>query len=184
MSLVEDVVCIPVTDVSNPLLNQVEKTYNDSFPAEERRDFSLIRKLVKEDPRFIVYTLLRDNIYVGFITAWQFDTFAYIEHFAIDEAARNGGIGAKGMKQFLVKCKPPVVLEVEMPTEEMSKRRVGFYERQGFVLDNHIYHQPPYREGDSWLEMRFMTYGEINMADSFDKVKACIYYHVYGVKEQ
>ena len=50
------------------------------------------------------------------------------------------------MKQFLVFCGTPVVLEVEMPTDEMSKRRIGFYERLGFELDNQVYHQPPYAQ--------------------------------------
>ena len=54
---------------------------------------------------------------------------------------RNGGIGAEAMKQFLAFCGTPVVLEVEMPADEMSKRRIGFYERLGFKLDNHVYHQ-------------------------------------------
>lgn len=183
MSLDADVVCKPVKDVSDPLLNLVEKTYNDSFPEEERRDFSLIRKLISDDHRFTVYILMRNAEYVGFITAWEFDTFTYAEHFAIDEVARNGGIGAKAMMQFLALCKPPVVLEVEMPDGEMSKRRIGFYERLGFVLDNHVYHQPPYRSGDSWLEMRLMTYGAIDLNHSLTDVKNCIYQHVYGVKD-
>ena len=71
--------------------------------------------------------------YVGFITGWLFDGYTYVEHFAIDPAASNGGIGAEAMKQFLVFCGTPVVLEVEMPTDEMSKRRIGFYERLGFI---------------------------------------------------
>lgn len=183
MSLKSVVVCKPIRDFSDPLLDQVEKTYNASFPEAERRCFELVRDLVMNEPRFIIYVLLRDDVYVGFITGWLFDGFTYAEHFAIDESARNGGIGAEALKQFLAFCGTPVVLEVEIPTEEMSKRRIGFYERQGFVLDDHIYYQPPYREGEEWLEMRLMTFGEINMEAAFDKVKASIYKNVYQVKE-
>ena len=125
----------PVREIADPFLDLVEKTYTSSFPEEERRDFSLVRKLLEEDSRFEMYALLRDGIYVGFITGWQFEGFVYAEHFAIDESARNGGIGAKAMTSFLALHEDPVVLEVEMPTEEMSKRRIGFYERLGFVLD-------------------------------------------------
>ena len=107
----------------------------------------------------------------------------YVEHFAIDPAARNGGIGAEAMKQFLVFCGTPVVLEVEMPTDEMSKRRIGFYERLGFKLDNQVYHQPPYREGGEWLEMRLMTYGDVDLEYSFEQVKNCLHKNVYGVKD-
>lgn len=175
-------ICKLVQDATDPLLDQVEKTYNDSFPEAERRAFSLVRALLRDDARFMLYALLRDNVYVGFITGWRFDGFVYAEHFAIDEAARNGGIGAKAMKGFLAAHEEPVVLEVEMPAEEMSKRRVGFYERLGFVLDHHVYHQPPYRPGEEWLEMRLMTYGDIDLDKSYEKVKSLIHQNVYGVK--
>ena len=86
------------------------------------------------------------------------------------------------MKQFLAFCGTPVVLEVEIPADEMSKRRIGFYERLGFKLDNHVYHQPPYREGGEWLEMRLMTYGNVDLEYSFEQVKNCLHRNVYGVK--
>lgn len=90
----------PVREIADPLLDLVEKTYTSSFPEEERRDFSLVRKLLEEDSRFEMYALLRDGIYVGFITGWQFEGFVYAEHFAIDESARNGGIGAESNDKF------------------------------------------------------------------------------------
>ena len=55
----------PVREIADPLLDLVEKTYTSSFPEEERRDFSLVRKLLEEDSRFEMYALLRDGIYVG-----------------------------------------------------------------------------------------------------------------------
>lgn len=176
------IICKPIKEASDTLLDSVEKTYNDSFPEGERRAFTLLRDLLQNETRFYIYVLLRDGIYVGFITAWTFDDFIYAEHFAIDESARNGGIGANAMKRFLSFCDKPVVLEVEMPADEMSRRRVGFYERLGYQLDNQIYFQPPYREGESWLEMRLMTFGEINLKQSFEKVKNCIHKNVYGIR--
>lgn len=182
MSLSTVIECRPVKDYSAPLLDKVEKTYNDSFPEAERRVFFLLRELMKKEPRFVLNALFKDEVYAGFITAWQFASFTYVEHFAIDESARNGGIGAVAMKQFMALCDTPVVLEVEIPAEEMSKRRIGFYERLGYVLDDHVYYQPPYRRGEEFLEMRLMTYGDINLQQSFEEVKNCIYRDVYGVE--
>lgn len=174
--------CRPIKDFSDPLLDKVEKTYNDSFPEAERRAFYLIKELVKDESRFVVFALFKDKVYAGFITAWRFDSFTYVEHFAIDESARNGGIGGAAMKHFLASCDTPVVLEVEIPSDEMSKRRIGFYERLGYVLDNHVYYQPPYREGEDFLEMRLMAYGDIDLQQLFEEVKGCIHRYVYGVK--
>lgn len=180
MSIDQQILCIQIEDIHDPLLDKVEKTYNASFPEEERRDFSLVRKMIQDNSYFKVFALFKENDYAGFITAWEFDDFFYVEHFAIDESARNGGIGAKAMKQFLLLCNSPVVLEVEMPLDEMSRRRIGFYERLGFKLDGHDYQQPPYRESEGWLDMRLMSYGEIDLKKSFGNVKEKVYKYVYG----
>lgn len=166
---------------NDPILDSIEKTYNASFPVFERRDFSLLRELMQKESNFSMYALLKDDQYVGFITVWYLDHFYYIEHFAIDESARNGGIGAIAMKSLLAILDGPVVLEVELPEDELSRRRIGFYERLGFVLDSrHPYKQPPYCEGHPWLDLHLMTYGDINLQESFEDVKTKIYTYVYG----
>lgn len=179
----QEITFVPVKELTDPLLDNIEKTYTDSFPPEERRDFSLIKDLTQTDT-FTAFALLHDNKYAGFITIWQLGDFTYIEHFAIDESARNGGIGGRALKQFLTNWNKPVVLEVELPTEEISKRRIGFYERLGFVLDNKNYQQPPYHPGDQWLDMLLMSYGNIDMNTEFERIKLCLYQRVYGVEVQ
>ena len=166
----------------DPMLGRVEKIYNASFPEVERRAFSLVLDLLRKDGRFRMYALLNNNEYVGFINSWRFDSFSYVEHFAIDESARNGGIGAKAMSLFLESQDCPVVLEVELPTDDMSKRRIGFYERLGFVLDDHKYFQPPYRVGEGFLEMRIMHNGLLHVEHDFVIVQKTLHKNVYGVK--
>jgi len=175
----QEIVCSLVDKVTDPILDQVEKTYNDAFPEAERRAFSLVRDLLSDNPSFSVYVLLKGDQYAGFITAWKLTDFVYVEHFAIDESARNGGIGGQAMSQFMSQFEKSIILEVEIPVDEMSRRRIGFYERLGFVLDNHVYHQPPYREEETWLEMRLMSFGKIDLIESFDTVKSQIYTYVY-----
>ena len=72
-----------------------------------------------------------------------------------------------------------VVLEVELPTDEMSKRRVGFYERHGFKLCEKKYVQSPYKAGDCELEMKIMWCNAEDISDKFDRMVACIYNNVY-----
>ena len=79
----------PVREIADPLLDLVEKTYTSSFPEEERRDFFLVRKLLEEDSRFEMYALLRDGIYVGFITGWQFEGFVSTSPLVTDESERK-----------------------------------------------------------------------------------------------
>ena len=55
MSLQSVVACRSVKDFSDPVLDLIERTYTESFPEVERRDFSLVRNLVRDESRFIVY---------------------------------------------------------------------------------------------------------------------------------
>lgn len=171
--------CVKIETLENPLLERIEPTYLASFPVSERRDFELLKQLMINESRFLVTALLKDGVYVGFITSWQFNEFCYIEHFAVDESARNGGIGGKALQQFLMSLDVPVVLEVELPVEELSRRRVGFYERLGFKLDTNPYRQPPYSLGGEWLDLRLMTYGAIDLKACYENVKYSLYKHVY-----
>ena len=166
----------------DPILDQVEQTYNEAFPEAERRDFALVRQLIAEEPAFQLRVFYRDDVYVGFLSNWQFDGFRYVEHFAIDPAARNGGIGGLALRLFLALQEDAVVLEVELPEDDLTRRRVGFYERQGFRLDTQCYIQPPYRVGGPSLELRLMSYGPLELSPRFAEVRDALYEKVYGVK--
>ena len=101
MDLKSAVICKPVKDFTDPVLDLIEKTYTESFPEEERRDFSLVRGLIKDEPRFVVYALSRDGRYAGFITGWLFDGYTYAEHFAIDPSRRDRGRGYEAIPCLL-----------------------------------------------------------------------------------
>lgn len=176
--------CRIVRQMDDPALDLVERTYNGSFPEVERRDFALVRQLIADEPAFQLRVFCFDGCYVGFISNWQFEGFRYAEHFAIDPAARNGGIGTKVLRHFLALSEDPVVLEVELPEDEWACRRIGFYERQGFRLDTHRYLQPPYRSGGEAIELRLMTYGTLDLSDRFEEVSRMIHHKVYGVRTQ
>ena len=115
-----------VTEANDPILDQVERTYNEAFPVVERRDFALVRQLIANEPAFQLRVFYREGTYVGFLSNWQFVGFRYVEHFAIDPAARNGGIGGIALRLFLALQEDAVVLEVELPVDELTRRRVGF----------------------------------------------------------
>jgi ribosomal protein S18 acetylase RimI-like enzyme len=162
-----------------PVLIRIEQTYTASFPVAERRDFLLVKDLLVHESRFTLCALLHENRYIGFISFWQFDAFTYIEHFAIDESDRNKGWGAIVMKQFTGKIYP-VVLETEPPCDELSTRRMGFYQRLGFVTVCHRYLQPPYRKGEPWLPLCLMSYGDIEAGRQFKQIRQTIYRYVYN----
>ena len=61
------------------------------------------------------------------------------------------------MLALLRKKYEKIVLEVEPPYDEMKRRRIAFYERQGFCQNDYPYVQPPYREGETGVELILMS---------------------------
>ena len=92
------------------------------------------------------------------------------------------GYGKKVLDFLCKELNLPIVLEVEMPLEEMAQRRINFYKRQGFVLWEKEYQQPPYKNGDPFLPMYLMVYGSLQCKQDFDTVKKKIHKEVYNVK--
>ncbi len=172
-----------ITTADKALYNFMEQLMVASFPAEEYRPLDQLRLYTDTRPEFHNNVLLdEEGTPVGLFTYWDFGSFCYGEHFAIDPTRRNGGFGKQALEQLCQSIHPrPIVLEVEMPENEMACRRINFYKRQGFALWDKPYLQPPYRPGDESLPMRLMAYGALDAGRDFDNVRARIHREVYGV---
>lgn len=163
----------------------LEDLLHKSFPETERRADSAQRFNTDNNDLFTAYIIKDENkdsiTNVGIITIWAFNDFHYIEHLATSPEVRNKGYGAQIMKAITELFDNLIVLEVEMPEDEMSRRRIGFYERCGFNLCEKEYMQPPYRKDGQPLPMYIMYYGSEKIDGIFDSIKSEIYNNVYGV---
>ena len=161
----------------------VEILLHTAFPPDERRDDDQQRAYTDRNDKFRCYLIRDIHRPVGLLTAWQFEEFVYIEHFAIHEGMRNKGYGKQALQVFLQQTELPVVLEVEMPRVkgDITHRRIAFYRRQGFSLRRMPYRQPPYRSGDKWLPMKLMSYGKVKWLRIAELVRDTIYSEVYGM---
>lgn len=157
----------------------MEKLLKTAFPIQERRDSEWQRRNTDDNPLFHNMLITDNGTPVGLLTYWDFQTFVYIEHFAIDSRLRNGGYGSKALEIFKRQVCSPIVLEAEEPTDDITRRRIGFYQRQGFVMQEVPYLQPPYRPSDEWFPLKLMTYGTIDMEKEYFTLKNKIYREVY-----
>lgn len=168
---------------ANPHYAFVESLFISAFPESERRPVEKQRFNIENKDMFHCYLFIENNeTPIGFITIWKFTDFYYAEHLAVDPALRNGGYGSRVMQTLLRELKKPLILEVETPEDEMSKRRIGFYQRQGFEICDTGYVQPPYRKGGESLPMYLMVANkpQQNMLD-LQTIKETIYKEVYEV---
>ena len=155
-----------------------EKLLVESFPTDEYRKVEEQRKNVRSNKNFHMNIIYSSTTPVGIISFWKLDTFTYVEHFAILPTLRNLGYGASAIKK-LIEEEKNIVLEVEIPTDETSNRRIAFYSRCGLTLCKKEYIQPAYRTDSNEVPMHLMSCG-IELDKNFENVKNCIYRTVYG----
>lgn len=173
-------------DTCNPDYTFVERLLESAFPTEERRDNSQQRDYTDHLPNFHSYLIRENGENIGLLNLWKLhlldgEEFTYVEHLATHPLRRNGGWGKKIMEYLKKECGSNLVLEVERPTDELTQRRIGFYERCGLSLYQGDYLQPPYRTGGEFLPMYLMHWGWRDFNHSFQQVSECIHRHVYGV---
>lgn len=168
----------------------MEELLIDSFPPEEYRQLDELREYTDRTGNFHNNIIFDDDLPVGFITYWDFDRFYYVEHFATNPALRNGGYGRRTLEYLCNHLQLPVVLEVERPAEDtegmaedMARRRISFYQRQGFVLWEKDYYQPPYKPGDDFLPMYLMVHGNLDPEKDYEDIRHKLHTVVYGIKE-
>ena len=160
----------------------MEKLLTTAFPPEEYRELNALRRITDQAGNFHNNILLEGDTPIGFITYWDFGHFYYVEHFAIDPILRNGGYGQKVLASLREKLECPIVLEVEMPQEELAQRRINFYKRHGYTLWEKEYYQPPYKPGYDFLPMYLMVHGDLKCERDFEEIKKKIHQEVYNVK--
>ena len=151
-----------------------------SFIHEERRDKEDAARVL-DCAEYTIYHTQKDGVNVGFVTAWELEGFTFIEHFVTYEAHRNRGYGTEVLSALKEKYKR-LVLEAEPPIEDIQKRRIAFYGRNGFQANPQKYIQPSYRPGGQGVELVLMSFPK--MLGDFENTVREIYANVYGIGEK
>lgn len=162
----------------------VERLFLSAFPEDERRDIVAQRHNTDNNPLFHCMLAEDNGQPVGFFTYWDFGRFCYGEHFATDTTYRNHGYGSEILSAILEHIAKPLVIEVEMPDNELGVRRIGFYQRNGMHLwEGYNYMQPAYRPNGNTLPMLLMSSCGLDPENDFTEVVSIIHREVYGVCE-
>ncbi len=165
---------------THPYLTTIQLWYETSFLPNERRIFDDLRQLLPCSDMYLCALVDQDQL-VGFMIYWQWTDAGvlFVEHFAIDPEQRGKQFGQKALEHLLRIERACFILEVELPDNEISYRRIQFYERQGFSLNTFAYAQPPYQRGNPAIPMRLMSIPAIASQDYFDECRTLIRERVY-----
>ncbi|MFH1520634.1 MAG: GNAT family N-acetyltransferase [Candidatus Micrarchaeota archaeon] len=156
------------------LFDAVKLIYETSFPSDEKRELDL---LLFDKKDYSLMAAVEDRV-IGFISFWDFGTFIFIEHLAVEKELRNQGIGSKMLGEFMNKYQN-IILEVEKPQNEQQYLRIKFYEQFGFKLNHYPYVQPSYGKGKSPVPLYLLTYPRPLNLDQFTNIKKKLYEIVY-----
>lgn len=156
-----------LTDFDSEIFKKAIDLYELSFPVLERRDEDEQYRVLKNEN--YCFDVITDNDeFIGIMLYWEVNGLIYLEHFATRKDIRGKGYGAKALELLKASGKP-VLLEIELPVDELTKRRYGFYKRNGFVMNPYKHIQAKYRQGDSDLELKVLTYPQVVKKEDYDE---------------
>lgn len=131
-----------LTGPEDPGFEDAWRIYDASFPRCEKRSREhLVQALA--DPLFRPEIALLRGRVAAISFCWRMPRAVYLEHLAVDSELRNCRLGAR-MLEHLAAEGTPIVLEIEPPEDELTRRRCGFYRRNGFVGNDFSYTHPSY----------------------------------------
>ena len=135
---------LEITRKQDPLYPTFEQIYTASFPLFEQRTEEQ-QEQAFQSPNYHLVAYLKDNLFIGFISYWDFSTYVYIEHFAIHENFRGQGYGGLLLEDFNKRLNKIILLEIDPITDETSSKRLKFYKKCGFFENHYNHFHPPYR---------------------------------------
>lgn len=115
-----------------------------AFPREERRE-ALWHRRAMADGDFYCCRVTDESRFIGLVCYWVHGDLVYLEHLAMAAECRNRGYGARVLEELHKRyAKFIIIAEVELPVDELTRRRCGFYERLGYRRLPEAHVQLPY----------------------------------------
>ncbi len=166
----------------NNEFDQVFKLMQNSFPKSEYRTYENQKKLIQKKEYNLITKKDENNNVIAFISIWNLEGFNFVEHLAVSPACRGMGMGTKIMEEIIQASKNKnIILEIEPPCDEITDKRLRFYEKLGFKLNDYEYYQPSMQKNQKQLKLNLMSYPNPLNEDEFEKIKNCLYEKVYNL---
>ncbi len=132
------------------------------------------------DPRFHSICYCPDGL-KGFLNYWDLGGFIYVEHFAVAPELRGQGIGASLMAELRsIVGDATLVLEAEPSADSpIAARRIAFYERLGYSLNEYEYIQPAMMDDEPEVPLVIMSSPHSLSANEYCDVRDKLYREIY-----
>ena len=165
--------------IDEAVFEEVWQLLEQSFPPCERWDRAgFLSEYENPEFRSLVY---RPEKLAGVLNYWDFGSFIYVEHFAVQPQLRGQGTGAMLMGELSrLADGRTFLLEAEPPSDSpIAARRIAFYERLGLLLNSHEYIQPAMGEDEQPVPLVIMSSPKALTAEEFVQARDRLYGSVY-----
>ncbi|EIU7558287.1 GNAT family N-acetyltransferase [Providencia rettgeri] len=146
-------------------INAINQLYDKAFPLYEQRSYQGRKAVLGQDDYYLYY-FANSSIFVGFIGCWKINDYFYIEHFAISAELRGQGYGQKVLKQFCGNV-GKVILEIDPVIDEISKKRLNFYQHCGFQRNRYSHTHPSYYPENKPHQLEVLSYPSAISDDAY-----------------
>lgn len=135
---------IRINSKEDKYFDDAMKIYEASFPIFEQRTLkNQIEAL--ENEMYYSSIICENGKLIGIVFYWKYGKYTYIEHLAISPSLRGKNYGSKILRDFC-KDNKDTILEIDNPIDEISIKRLKFYSKIGFKLQDFEHIHPPYRQ--------------------------------------
>ena len=139
--------------------------YLTAFPHDERREPSELLDIFSEKMhQFFVIT--EEEQFIGIMEIWDFNDFTFLEHLAILPHLQNNGYGSAALDYLTNTVKKTILLEAEIPFDNVSQRRIDFYGKSGFTAIDIDYSQPPYYPKKKSIPMLLLSNSIVSTSEA------------------
>lgn len=143
---------VPVLSFSE----EIFRAYSEAFPPDERRDKEQFSALFS-NPKVQVLSIQIDEISKGYLIVWKLSECLFLEHFEVFPQFRGQNIGSKVLAE-LRNIYSIIILESEPDfLNEIAKKRIDFYKKNGFKILDKNYIQPAYSSEKESINLFLMS---------------------------
>lgn len=167
--------------IKESVFEKIWRIILESFDDDEIRSYAEMKELLN-NPYFQIVSIVDGNELVGCMFIWKLDTFIFIENFAVKPDKRNSGIGHLALQYIKEYYHLPIVLEAELAESEIQKRRLNFYMRNGFNINEYHYVMPALKKDSNPLRLLILSYPNLLNEEQFEDIKNKIYSIIYDGK--
>ena len=138
---------------------KVWNLYEKSFPIAERRKLEDHLRAC-ENELFNPVSIWDNDLFIGIAFYWEWSNYRYIEYLAVTPELHGKGYGSQIIKKIR-DSEYTIILEIDPLINELSVRRLQFYEQAGFTLTPYRFMHLPYRIDGEPQELLILSYPQM-----------------------